>query len=529
VVPERPDPSREERVLVLAPVGRDAELTVAVLNRAGIGSHVTPSPADLAREIGRGVGLALVTAEALTPAAIDTLAQALAEQPPWSDLPILAFTSSNADEGAGAGLLDRLQPLGNVSLVDRPIRGSTLISMLRAALRARRRQYQLRDLLDRLGAGVRQRDEFLAMLGHELRNPLAALSTALHVIDHLEQAPAADGAEVAARQKAVVRRQVQVLGRLVDDLLEVSRVTSGKLVLQRGRVDLGELARRSAEALRPMARSARVELHVDSPAARVYVDGDSTRLEQVVVNLLTNAVKYTPAGGKIELTVKPDVEQARLSVRDTGVGMGADLLPNVFDLFRQADHTLHRSRGGLGIGLTLVRSIVEMHGGTVLARSAGLGRGSELVVILPMLDALPEAVVIKAETAGQTVRRRVFVLEDNDDNREGLVILLQQLGHEATSEGDGPTGARRIIETRPELALIDIGLPEMDGYEVARQVRAALGPSITLVALTGYGTEDDRERALAAGFDAHMSKPIDFLALRRMLSEPGRVAGQLAH
>jgi CheY-like chemotaxis protein len=400
------------------------------------------------------------------------------------------------------------------------VRVATLESAVNAARRARRRQYEVRTLLGQLQDGVRQRDEFLAMLGHELRNPLSAMTTALQVMELADEGAASLPPAARQQQKAIVHRQAQMLSRLVDDLLEVSRITSGKVALRTARIELGALVSRAVDTILPAAAAEGLVIEVARSVPSVWVTGDATRLDQIFANLLTNAIKYTPARGRIHVGVGIDGSQAVVSVRDTGVGIEPEMLPRIFGLFRQADRTLHRAKGGLGIGLTLVRNLVELHGGTVQARSEGLGRGSEFEVRLPLVTADEPALDEKRRPRSRRATRRVFVVEDHADNREALVLLLQQLGHEVSFAEDGAAGVAGIVEKRPEVALIDIGLPLLDGYEVARQVRAAVGDSVFLVALTGYGQSEDKELARRAGFDRHVPKPLDVADLRRLLDAP---------
>ena len=357
----------------------------------------------------------------------------------------------------------------------------------------------------------RTKDEFLAMLGHELRNPLGAISSAAHVLSRT-----AGGNSASSRASEIIGRQVQHLARIVDDLLDVSRVVAGKVVLRVQPVDLGEIARRVA-TLHGGPVGARHVISVHTTPT--WISADPTRLEQVLTNLLANAVKYTAAGGEITVGVRRDGDRAVLTVRDTGVGIRPELLPRVFDLFVQGDRSLERSAGGLGIGLTLVRQLVELHGGTVEAASAGPGRGSTFTVRLPILAAPPES-RDAARPAAPGPARRVLVVEDNDDAREMLRNLLHLFGHEVHEACDGTSAIEQARRLRPDAALIDIGLPGIDGYEVARRIRADV-PGARLVALTGYGQPEDRERALAAGFDVHLVKPVDPEQLERLLSARG--------
>jgi signal transduction histidine kinase/ActR/RegA family two-component response regulator len=366
-------------------------------------------------------------------------------------------------------------------------------------------------------AANRTKDEFLAMLGHELRNPLGAISSAAHVLSRT----AADNS-ATARASEIIGRQVQHLARIVDDLLDVARVVAGKVALRLQSVDLGAIARRVATLYGGPAGMRHVITIRTTPT---WVSADPTRLEQIVTNLLANAVKYTPAGGEITVSVHRDSGRAVLSVRDTGIGMRPELLPRVFDLFVQADRSLERSAGGLGIGLTLVRQLVQLHGGTVEASSAGPGRGSTFTVRLPILEA-PHTSDDAARPAVTGAPRRVLVVEDNEDAREMLRNLLLLLGHEVHEASDGASGIEEARRLRPDAALIDIGLPGIDGYEVARRIRADV-PDARLVAVTGYGQPEDRERALAAGFDVHLVKPVDPEQLQRLLATRGAGSGSL--
>ena len=361
----------------------------------------------------------------------------------------------------------------------------------------------------------RRKDEFLAMLAHELRNPLAPIRNALQIL-RMEGADPTTLGQV----RDMAERQVQHLTRLVDDLLDVSRINSGKIRLRKEPVALSAVIGSAVETSRPLIESRRHELTVIYPPEAVRLDADPTRLAQVLTNLLNNAAKYTEEGGNIWLTAEKEGREVVVVVRDTGVGIPAAILPKVFDLFTQVDRSLDRSQGGLGIGLTLVRRLVEMHGGSVRAYSPGEGRGSEFVVRLPVLD---EACVPAAPEGGggevSPPRRRILVVDDNVDAAESLAMLLRLQGQEVETAHDGQDSLERARAWRPSLILLDIGLPHMDGYEVARRLRREVGlEGATLVALTGYGQEDDRERAGRAGFDHHFVKPLDLAALHALLA-----------
>jgi signal transduction histidine kinase/CheY-like chemotaxis protein len=383
-----------------------------------------------------------------------------------------------------------------------------------AALEARRSaEAELKRLNAQLSAADRRKDEFLATLSHELRNPLAPMRSALDIL-RLKLDQGTD-----PRPLQAFDRQLRHLTRLVDDLMEVSRIAQGRMQLRHAPVELSALVQGAAHDLAATMAAARHTLHLSIAPPPVIVDGDATRLAQVVINLLTNAAKYTPDGGTIELHLSCDDGMAEIRVRDNGIGLPAAALATVFDMFSQLEPALERSKGGLGIGLALVRGIVELHGGSVHADSAGPGLGSTFTIRLPLAAGgvyvpAPAPVAVEAAPA----RIRVLVVDDNEDAAETLAMTLELHGCDVKT---APTAARALEILpgfAPAVALLDIGLPDMNGYELARRVRQLpAGSSITLVATTGWGQQKDRERAFAAGFDHHLTKPIDFDLLRTFL------------
>ncbi len=415
--------------------------------------------------------------------------------------------------------------------LSQPFEREELIATVRSLLRLTEVEEALRARADQLDEANRRTNEFLAMLAHELRNPLAALVAALPLVER--RAPV-DGAEGRARE--VMRRQSAQLTRLVDDLLDVARVTQGKIHLKQHSVDLSALVARVAENARQSKTEPRGQtLEVAVPPGPLYARGDELRLEQVVANLLDNAAKYTDSGGSIRVEVTHEAASgsegwARIAVRDSGMGIAPDSLHAIFDLFSQADVPLARSRGGLGVGLTLVRRLVELHGGHVHAESAGRGCGSTFTVHLPLTEqaTAPGEAARPAAQAPHEGSRRILLVEDNEDAQTALTMLLELWGHDVVTAQDGLTGVAAAARERPDIALVDLGLPGVDGFEVARRIRATrAGRHMLLVALTGYGSPDDRDRALAAGFDVHLVKPVEPARLLALLSEapPRECAG----
>jgi PAS domain S-box-containing protein len=395
--------------------------------------------------------------------------------------------------------------------------------ILRDITERKRAHDLLRQQSEALKEADRRKDEFLAMLSHELRNPLAPIRNATQVIRLL----GASDPNVR-RSTEMVERHVQHMTRLVDDLLDVSRITSGKIKLQVEPVELAAVVARAVETTRPLIDARKHQLRVSLPPEALRLEADPVRLGQVMANLLTNAAKYTEEGGRIGLTVEREGGAAVIRVRDNGVGIPRDKLASVFDVFTQVDRSLERSQGGLGVGLTLVKSLVEMHGGSVEAHSEGAGQGSEFIVRLPVLQTEQPSEASKVE---QTVRRpaaprRVLVVDDNVDAAESLAMLLRIDGHEVRPVYDGTAALEAARTFRPEVILLDIGLPGISGYEVARRLRREPGlEKAFLVALTGYGQDDDRIQSQEAGFDTHLVKPADPTALQELLATsetPGR-------
>jgi PAS domain S-box-containing protein len=636
-VSESKSESIELRVLVLAPTTRDAAVTCSVFATAGLPCDCCSDLAELCEQLKEGAGAILVPEEAIVADKHDCLADWLRNQPPWSDLPVLVLARTGADSAAVAQAMDLL---GNVTVLERPTRVAALVSAVRAALRARHRQYQNRDyladlersdrelreffdnasvglhwvgpdgiilrvnqtelnmlgyrrdeyvghhiaefhadkaalddILQRLAAGEtlydyvarlrckdgsirdvlidssvhwegnrfvhtrcftrditdrkraeealkeadRRKDEFLAILAHELRNPLAPIRNSLYILRL-----SGSNNPVAERVNEMMERQVNHMVRLVDDLMEVSRITRGRIELRKEPVELETVLRDAMETSRPLIEAAHHQLIFTMPRESFVLQGDPVRLGQVFANLLNNAAKYTEDGGQIRLSVRREDDCVLVSVQDTGSGISTEMLPRIFELFTQVERSAARSQGGLGIGLTLVKTLVEMHGGTVHARSAGRGKGSEFVVSLPL--GVKSVLAERKEDKGSApVRHRVLVVDDNCDAAESLAMLLQMLGAEVRVVFSGSDALETLRTYNADVVLLDIGMPIMDGYEVARRIRERSElTGITLIALTGWGQDEDRRRSQSAGFDYHLIKPADPKKLETLLTSLDR-------
>jgi signal transduction histidine kinase len=451
-------------------------------------------------------------------------AEAIHQRARSADIPIIFITAFLADE------LDRLKAYqrGAVDFLFTPVIPQILYAKIavfvalavkneelkKQARQLSQRTTELTATNKRLTREIEDRqvaerqnhakDEFLAMLGHELRNPLSAISSAASLIGL--PGVSTDGVQ---RAKKIIQRQSQHLGRIVDDLLDLSRAMSGKILLNRAPLDLSSLVAHTLETFRATGRSADYQLIQDLDPG--WVNGDATRLEQIASNLIDNALKYTPTGGRIEVRTWTEHDEVVLSVRDTGVGISADLLPHVFDVFVQGSSTLDRAQGGLGIGLSLVRRLTELHGGGIEAESKGPGGGSTFTLRMPRIEhhvaPAPAAAPAGERDGGKPT---VLLIEDNEDGREMMVMMLGCYGYEVQYAEDGPRGLEVAARFLPDLALVDIGLPGIDGYEVARRLRADPATRhIKLIALTGYGQAEDLRRVLDAGFDRHLVKPVD--------------------
>lgn len=511
---------RWRRVVLLAPTRRDEAATRSLFERASIACCACAGAEALAAEVERGVGAVLLTDAALTDPEIDRFLGALGRQAPWSDVPTLLLCRSGTQP-----LLGRwLDAMRNVTVLERPTSSRTLLSSVRTALRARVRQYQLREQFEalrdseaalrlaqeQLKSANQRKDEFLAMLAHELRNPLAPIRNATEFLSRT--APANRRIQ---KTVDVVKRQVTHLVRLVDDLLDVARITEGRIELQRLPLALPAVIAQALESVEPLLADKRHRVSLDAPGGPLYVEGDHARLVQSLSNVLANSAKYTDPGGNIRITMAALGEMAVVRVIDDGIGMSAELLPQIFELFVQGDRTLDRSQGGMGIGLSVVKRLVEMHHGSVHAYSAGPGRGSSFEIRLPLIPPpLPGAAASPRATIEP---RRILIVDDNADAADSLALILRLDGHETEAVYSSRDALARVASLRPDVVLLDIGLPEMSGYEVAARIRRTLDP-VQIIALTGYGQAEDIRRAKLAGFDAHVLKPVDFEHMNRVIA-----------
>jgi signal transduction histidine kinase len=617
----------DERLLVLAPWGHDAVMAADVLEEAGIAVQVMPDVPTLCEQARQGAAALLLAVEVLDRAALESLSSLLDGQEPWSDLPVVLLTGR---KGTGEPSREALSVLGNVTLLERPLEILTLVSAIRAAVRARRRQYgaratllELATVLDTVPAAVftaregedrisgnryaselfsartgdgetayrglqdlplargpidralttgrevrnteldlirgpetrhllgsaaplrgrggrvtgavaafvditeqhraaealrdsdRRKTEFLAVLSHELRNPLAAIVNAAYLLGLPESTE-----RQALRAREVIERQTRQLAHLVDDLLDLTRIERGKVALHLQRIDLAETLRRTCEDHEQLFEEQGISLQCRTPGA-VWVEADPTRMAQVIGNLLQNAARYGHRGGTVVVEAQLLPAGAALVVRDDGQGIAPELLPRLFTPFLQAEDGPSRSHGGLGLGLSLVKGLVELHGGSVHARSEGLGRGAEFVLTLPAVAA-PDAAELGTPARESFRGFKILIVEDNRDAAQMLADVLASEGHRVQVARDGKTGLTLARQLIPDAVLCDIGLPDMNGFTLAQAIRRdpALA-RVRLIALSGYAQDQDRARAERAGFDAHLVKPADLQELERAL---GRAA-----
>ena len=515
------------------PTGRDAELICQTLGEVGIQCDVCEDTQQLFSEITAGAGIVLVAEEAVDQQMIRRFVKTLSAQPVWSDLPVILFSSNNRNAEM---LLESLGGKINVTIVERPIRITMLISAVRGALRARQRQYQTRDLLRQLEQADEQKDLFLATLSHELRTPLNSILGWIQILRgrKLDEAATKHALEV-------IERNAHSQADMISDILFVSRIITGKLEIKKEPVDLAEVVQRAVDMIRPVAESRSIELLVDTSSYEpAPIEGDAERLQQVLLNLLANASKFTPEGGKVLLTLRRAGSNVSVSVADNGQGINPQFLPYVFERFRQADSTYVRRIGGLGLGLAIVRHLVELHGGTVTAQSDGKDCGATFTVLLPIADGkrLSSVSVVRRDPKdafGQNGTKlkglTALVVEDDDDSRDMLATTLRICGVNIVSVDSADAALEKLRQVRPDFLISDIGLPGQDGYQLIEKVRALPaeeGGQIPAIALTGYVSVQDRGLAIRAGYQEHLPKPVDTARLIELLSELADKRGRTA-
>ena len=504
------------KVVVVTPNEVDGSASGAVLAEQGLEVLTVASLAQAAPLVNTDIACVVLVEEAFVESEMPVFQEALQAQPAWSDLPLILIA---ARESSLAALVEGAFPRsGNVTILQRPLHPLSLVSAVQVALRSREHQVEMRGLLEQRELALRRRDEFLAMLAHELRNPLAPIRNAVHLLGSVESAD-----PLFVKCRAMIEKQSRHIARLVDDLLDVSRLELGKVELRIQTVDVNQSLAAAVDACVPMTGARHHTVNLRRWKEPLTVRADPVRLEQVIGNLIVNAAKFTPDGGTIDVEASVDDGCAVISVTDNGIGVKPDKLDAIFELFTQENVSSGRTEGGLGIGLTLVKRLVELHGGSVRAFSAGSGAGARFEVRLPRDRRGSSRDLAESAPAPGPAARRVLIVEDGADTRVSLGMLLSMWKHEVIYASTGPEGLLRAREEQPDVALIDIGLPGFDGYNVARQIRGentAWSRNVRLIALTGYGQESDRVRALDAGFDVHVRKPVDPAELRTLLT-PG--------
>ncbi|HVF55053.1 MAG TPA: ATP-binding protein [Pyrinomonadaceae bacterium] len=538
------------RVLILAPTGRDAALTGKYLAEAGISVEPCAGIENLCLKISEGAGAVLISEEALTREAVECLTDELKRQPPWADLPLVVLTGGEETAPASLRTLNRLGDACNMTLVERPTRVITLLSAVRSALRARRRQYEVRALLEeetrsreertrlldeavrareQAEAANRAKDVFLATLSHELRTPLTAVLGWARMIRNLEMDD-----HTARHGLLVIERNAESQNQLIQDLLDVSRIVTGKLRLEVKPMELVPIVRAAIESVQQVAEAKAIRLDAAFETDSALVTGDAERLQQVVWNLLSNAIKFTPKEGHVEVKLEHHGSDVRIKVSDTGEGIAPEFLPHVFERFRQADGSTTRRHGGLGLGLAVVRHLIEQHGGSVSAESEGEGKGATFIVDLPIIAVRPRAAEgrdeeedasgVSPQTGGSESLDgvRVLVVDDQSDARELLSMVLNYAGAEVSTAGSAEEALQLLKRVKPDVLVSDIGMPEQDGFALIGRVRslsAEQGGQVRAIALTAYVTEEERQRSLDAGFERHINKPV----------EPSELIAAVAH
>ena len=513
-----PDSGRDKRILVFAPIGKDASLTLDVLRRTDLEGSVCETAHSLCTEFQRGAAVIMMTEEALEDPGIGELMECLRSQPKWSDIPVLLFADAERSE-IYLRTLRLLEGLRNVILLERPIRLGAALSLIRSALRGRERQYELRDLL-RAFADAREdaekanrlKDEFLATLSHELRTPLNAILGWTTMLRDGNVQP-----RHVMRALDTIHRNATAQVQIVNDLLDVSRIVRGNVQLSPRMMSLGPLLTLAVESITPTAEAKGVSISTSLGSTPVIVWADHDRLQQVFWNLLSNAVKFTSSGGRVEVRMKTEGGTVRVDVADTGNGISASFLPHVFERFRQADGSSTRTHGGLGLGLSIGRHLIELQGGRMTAESAGEGQGSTFSVFLPIREAehrLSPTIPVERRPRSRSIDldgTHVLIVDDEPDARELLRVMLTDTGARISEAASAAEALTLYSQDRPDIILADVAMPGQDGYALLRAIRdlaAGEGGHVRAIAVSAYARREDRQRALKAGFNDHVCKPV---------------------
>jgi signal transduction histidine kinase/DNA-binding NarL/FixJ family response regulator len=530
------DSRSDLRVLVCAPIGRDSGLTIELLERASIECLACRSLQEVGERLAEGAGAILLTEEALADPNLDALAAALATQAAWSDISVLLFAGGRRDEAA-LRTLRKLEILRNVTLLDRPVRTSAVISTVQAALRGRRRQYELRDVLVALHKARsdaeeanRLKDEFLATVSHELRTPLNAIMGWVSLLRQARMEPSRVDAVLA-----IVERNAKSQAQIIADVLDISRMVSGRIKLNQQPVSLARVVLEALDTIRPAAAAKGVEIHTDIDEGPI-VQADAERLQQVFWNVFSNACKFTPSGGRIDVRLRGGLPWSTLRVTDSGSGIPAEFLPYVFDRFRQADQSFTRSHGGLGLGLAIVKYLVEMHGGEVTAASGGVGQGATFEIRLPAERASRRKRTVEADESGAAPapdidfrEQLVLVVDDDESTRDLMRTVLSDCGARVIAVQSAAEAVAQLDLEVPAAIVADIGMPGEDGLSMMRRIRqrpAARGGTVPAVALSAYARGEDRQAALEAGFTEFITKPAlphEVAAVVAALARPPRL------
>lgn len=508
-------PFQRETALLVSPNATDAEFAVNFLRERRIEARAFADLRQAMAALDEEPGCLVLIEHALIAEELPALREKLRQLPEWFDLPLILI-ARNASEFAGL-VAQAFPKSGNVTLLERPLNPHTFTSAVEVALRAAARQRDIGDLLEQRVQAVKLRDEFLAMLAHELRNPLAPMRNALYLLRRPDV-----GETVARTSIDILQRQLDHIVRMVDDLMDVARLERGKVVLKKQLVDLNRSVGAAADTCLSFAQERGHRIVVDYHDKALPVEVDSVRIEQIVSNLVHNAAKFTPQPGVIRVQTSVDGSNAQIVVEDQGIGFDPKRGDDLFDPFLQVNPSLDRTASGLGMGLTIARRLAELHGGGIRATSEGIGKGARFLVHLPLVAGSTEALPDRHGGELRAAPRRIVIVEDNADIRSTLELMLGMWGHAVNAAEDGPTGLDCILRTVPDIALIDIGLPGMNGFDLARAVRRAHPDrAIRLIAVTGYGQPADLVASTEAGFDAHLLKPVEPANLQRVLAQLG--------